>query len=83
MADEAARFAERLRKQLGLEVELVDERLTSWEARQMKASLKSRTGRNRPPIDDVAAAILLRDYLEQQAGQAHGRTETAPDIELP
>lgn len=32
MADEVARFAERMRKQIGLPVELVDERLTSWEA---------------------------------------------------
>src|ERR1700722_10595621 len=32
MAGEAARFAARLRKELGLEVELMDERLTSWEA---------------------------------------------------
>jgi putative pre-16S rRNA nuclease len=35
MAEEAMRFAERLRKQLGLPVELVDERLTSWEAERM------------------------------------------------
>jgi putative Holliday junction resolvase len=35
MAEEATRFAERLRKQLGLPVELVDERLTSWEAERI------------------------------------------------
>jgi putative Holliday junction resolvase len=32
MAEEAARFAQRVHKQLGLPVEMVDERLTSWEA---------------------------------------------------
>ena len=32
MAEEAVRFAERVHKQLGLPVEMVDERLTSWEA---------------------------------------------------
>jgi putative holliday junction resolvase len=35
MAEEATRFAERLRKQLSLPVELVDERLTSWEAERI------------------------------------------------
>jgi putative Holliday junction resolvase len=35
MADEASRFAERVRKQIGLPVEMVDERLTSWEAQRL------------------------------------------------
>ena len=35
MAEEAARFGERIRKQLGFPVEMVDERLTSWEAERL------------------------------------------------
>lgn len=35
MAEEAARFAERVRKQTGLPVAMVDERLTSWEAERL------------------------------------------------
>lgn len=35
MAEEASRFAERLRKQAGVKVEMVDERLTSWEAERL------------------------------------------------
>ena len=35
MAEEATRFGERIRKQLGLPVEMVDERLTSWEAERL------------------------------------------------
>ncbi len=35
MAEEAARFAERVRKQIGVAVEMVDERLTSWEAERL------------------------------------------------
>jgi len=42
MADEASRFAERVRKQLGLPVEMVDERLTSWEAERL---LEEQAGR--------------------------------------
>jgi putative Holliday junction resolvase len=70
MADEAARFAARLQRETGIGVELVDERLTSWEAKQTVAETRAR--RKRKTIDDVAAAILLRDYLEKARGRAHG-----------
>jgi putative Holliday junction resolvase len=66
MAEEAARFAARVKKELGIDVELQDERLTSWEAEQTVAETKSR---KRIPLDDVAAAVLLRDYLEQRRGR--------------
>ena len=70
MAEEAARFAARVGKELGVEAELVDERLTSWDAQQL-ASAGSRR-RKDEPVDDLAAAILLREYLEkiQSRGQA-------------
>lgn len=69
MADEAARFASRVQKELGISVELVDERLTSWEARQtVSGTMASR--RKRRSLDDVAAAVLLRDYLEQKRSRA-------------
>lgn len=63
MALEASKFAARLRKELGVEVKMIDERLTSWEARQLVAE---RNGPRRSRIDDVAAAILLREYLDSQ-----------------
>ena len=69
MAAEAARFSARLRKELGLAVELVDERLTTWEAKQMAAEAKSKR-RKESALDDVAAAILLRDYLERTVSRA-------------
>jgi putative holliday junction resolvase len=62
MAAEAASFAMRLSKESGIETELVDERLTTWEARQTMTETKSR--RKGEPIDAIAAAVLLRDYLE-------------------
>lgn len=63
MAQEAARFALRIKKELGLPVELRDERLTSWEAEQ---TLKDNSGRKsrKMHLDSVAAAILLRDFLD-------------------
>jgi putative Holliday junction resolvase len=65
MAEEAARFSARLAKEIGTEVELVDERLTSWEAERIAAETRSKRRKGRP-LDDVAAAILLRDYLERR-----------------
>ena len=49
MADEAARFAARLQKEIGIGVELVDERLTSWEAAQTVAETKPSARRKREP----------------------------------
>jgi putative Holliday junction resolvase len=63
MAEEAARFARRVERQLGLPVELVDERLSSWEAEQI-ARQKYPTKRA-SSTDHVAAAVILRDYLER------------------
>ena len=64
MADEAARFAIRLNRNLGIPVELVDERLTTWEARQTVGQNKS--SRANRTLDEVAAAILLREYLGRE-----------------
>src|SRR5487761_313920 len=63
MAKEVSRFATRVQKELGLPVELRDERLTSWEAEQ---TLKENSGRKskKTHLDSVAAAILLREFLE-------------------
>jgi putative Holliday junction resolvase len=73
MAAEAARFAERLRKNLGLPVVLADERLSSWEAGQLLAETAGpgRSSRRRgKTTDDVAAAVILRDYLARDRGAA-------------
>ena len=77
MAEEATRFAARLRKQLGLPVDMLDERLTSWEAERL---LEEQSGRvlhetkthgkgarhARASVDAMAAAVILTEYLEQR-----------------
>jgi putative holliday junction resolvase len=73
MAEEAARFAARLRKELGIPVELADERLTSWEAEQTLAEMGGAKRRKDAPLDDVAAAILLREYLERKRAGSEGK----------
>jgi putative holliday junction resolvase len=84
MADEVTRFAERVRKQVGVPVELVDERLTSWEAeRTLEEELgrklmrqethqgrkkTSRAADTKYTVDAVAAMVILREYLSRQTG---------------
>ncbi|MGH9705349.1 MAG: Holliday junction resolvase RuvX, partial [Candidatus Acidiferrales bacterium] len=51
------------------EVELLDERLTSWEAAQIAAETGGRRTSQGKPRDDVAAAILLREFLGQRRPQ--------------
>jgi len=72
MSDEAARFGARVKKELGIETELYDERLTSWEAQQMVSGTDSHS-RRKGSLDDVAAAILLRDYLEHKGSETPAR----------
>jgi putative holliday junction resolvase len=69
MAQEAAQFARRLQKELGIEVQLADERLTTWEAEQIVAGRKSAAPKQ-SRVDDVAAAILLREYLDHNRAHA-------------
>ncbi len=69
MAQEATRFAARLQKDLGIGVVLVDERLTSWEAEQLMANASSKSRRKNKHLDGIAAAVLLRDYLNQTRGE--------------
>jgi len=77
MAEEAARFGQRLHKQLGLTVEMVDERLTSWEAERLLEEQQGRTihaasGKKRKKenermgVDAMAAALILKEYLDRQ-----------------
>ena len=89
MAEEAARFAQRVRKQVGVPVEMVDERLTSWEAeRILEEELGRRLvheetahGRRKPAkaadgkytVDAVAAMLILREYLARASQNKESR----------
>ena len=80
MAEEVERFAQRVRKQIGVPVELVDERLTSWEAERLMEEIQGRfirdekMGSNKKrknvqakmTVDTVAAAVILKEYLDRQ-----------------
>ncbi len=84
MAEEVERFAQRVRKQIGVPVEMVDERLTSWEAERLMEEIQGRfirdekLGGGKKPknaqakmtVDAVAAAVILKEYLDRQGQTA-------------
>ncbi len=95
MSEETKAFAARVQKALGIPVDMMDERLSSWlaeqtiaantpAARQLAAPARPclagrratggrQGGRGRAPsrhrgrtyLDHIAAAVILRDYLER------------------
>ncbi len=65
------RFANRLRRELELEVELWDERLSTMEAERMLIEAGESRAARRASRDGVAAAIILQGYME-----AHRRSST-------
>ena len=83
MAEQTQRFAQRVRKQIGVPVEMVDERLTSWEAervmeeefgrkaKQLTGAAKKKEA-SRITVDSVAATIILREFLQRAASVESG-----------
>ena len=69
-AQDAERFAAWLRRQLGLPVELFDERLTSVEAESLLREAGASRGERKRAIDQIAATLILESYLEHQAARA-------------
>ena len=72
-AKRVRRFAARLKRALGLEIILWDERLTTVEAEsvgQELAPAPRERERRRRRTDAVAAAVILQDYLEAQRRSA-------------
>lgn len=58
-------FGEELSKATGLEVEYVDERLTSVEAEEILISSGVRREKRKEVIDKIAAALILESYLNR------------------
>jgi putative Holliday junction resolvase len=84
MSEEAKSFAKRVEKTIGLPVEMMDERLSSWEAREtFSAEGSGKRARHgsytnsgtmkKSHLDDIAAAIILRDYLDKMRKRTGSR----------
>ncbi len=67
-AQRAKRFAARLRHRVEADVQLWDERLTTFEADQQMVEAGMSVARRREMRDAVAAAVILQDYLDAHRG---------------
>ena len=61
----AAKFARRLHGRLGLEVQMVDERLSSFEAKHESRERGHRGDFKRQPVDSLAAELILRTWFAE------------------
>ena len=62
-------FREKLARRSGLPIELVDERLTTFEARETMDAAGLRRDEQEPHVDMLAAALILKEYLTQNEKQ--------------
>jgi len=65
-AQAAQAFADRLARELGLPVDTLDERWTTREAERALRATGRKGKKQRAVVDSVAAALLLRTYLERE-----------------
>ena len=68
MSERASRFARRLNGRFQLPVETVDERLSTFEAKQhLKDQGRTPSSYRDDPVDSLAAALLLQTWLSSQS----------------
>ena len=65
-ARSARTFAEKVATVLRVEVEMFDERLTSFEAEERLKGMPIRKGARKPAIDAIAAAVILEGWMESR-----------------
>ena len=60
----ARTFAARVAEALGVSVELFDERLTSFEARERLSEMPARKGARKTGLDALAAVVILEGWMQ-------------------
>ena len=65
LGERARKFARRLHGRLGLAVELSDERLSSFEAKQSQRDRGHKGQYKDSPIDSYAAELILQTWMRQ------------------
>lgn len=66
----ANKFARRLHGRLGIAVDMVDERLSSFEAKQLSRERGHKGDYNADPIDSLAAELILQTWLAENTASA-------------
>lgn len=70
------KFLQILRQRLGVEAVEVDERLSTWEAEEMLIEAGVSRLRRKQVNDQLAAAIILRRYLDGEEERCSKNTES-------
>lgn len=65
MSVRAQKFARQLHGRFNITVELIDERLTSFAAKQERREFQQNTDFGRNTVDAEAACIILQDYYNR------------------
>jgi putative Holliday junction resolvase len=68
-AKKVVRFVDQLRERLTVLVAEWDEHLSTWEAETLLIEAKERRAARRRVVDKLAAAIILRSFLEHRHAQ--------------
>jgi putative Holliday junction resolvase len=68
LSEKAHKFGRRLGGRLNLPVQMVDERLSSFEAKQQSRERGHGGDYNKNPIDSLAAELILQTWLSGQIG---------------
>lgn len=66
LSNRANKFARRIHARLGIKTEMVDERLSSFEAKQLSREQGHRGDYHKQPVDSLAAELILQTWFSEQ-----------------
>lgn len=67
--EETLKFQEKLKKELNMEVEMQDERLSTVEATNYMIAADMSRKKRKKKVDSLAANIILQTYLDKKKGR--------------
>lgn len=73
-ANLAIAFAKELKKEIGIDVEMVDERLTTSQGERMFLEADLSRKKRKKNIDKIAAQLILQNYLDSHANVQKNQT---------
>lgn len=79
LCQRARRFAARLHGRFHLPAEMMDERLSSFDARERLWAQGNWRNRQETPLDGVAAVLILESWFAHRAEQARTGLPPSPD----
>ena len=66
MVQETESFFNLLKSKINVEIDFIDERLSSFEAEEMIKSIQADYKKRKNIVDSISALVILRDYMERK-----------------